>query len=209
MARSDGAALRAGQHAEAQRTRILDAAEAAFIADGFHAATMADIAARAEVSAGLIYRYFAGKRDIILAIIARQLQREREGIAALDADHDIGSKLMQFFTEAGSARERRMDSALFLETSAEASRDEAVAAAIHASDAILRTEFRAWLARDRADGGFGLPAARAPQVALLLQCVVDGLEVRRAREPDLDHALLRAMLDDVLPRLLADLPRPL
>lgn len=152
--------------------------------------------------AGLIYRYFAGKRDIILAIIDRQLERERAGIAALDANHDIAARLMQLFTEPGSDRERRMNPALFLETSAEATRDPQVAGAIRASDGILRTEFRAWLARDKAEGGFGLAPARAPEVALLLQCVVDGLEVRRAREPELDRALLESMLADLLARLL-------
>lgn len=127
---------------------------------------------------------------------------ERAGIAALDANHDIAARLMQLFTEPGSDRERRMNPALFLETSAEATRDPQVAAAIRASDGILRTEFRAWLARDKAEGGFGLAPARAPEVALLLQCVVDGLEVRRAREPELDRALLESMLADLLARLL-------
>ncbi len=196
------ASERAGLYAESQRTRILDAAQAAFIADGFHAATMADIAARAEVSAGLIYRYFAGKRDIVLAIIDRQLERERAGIAALDASHDIAARLLQLFIEPGSDRERRMNPALFLETSSEAMRDVQVAAAIRASDGILRTEFRTWLARDKAEGGFGLAPARAPEVALLLQCVADGLEVRRAREPELDRALLESMLTDLQSRLL-------
>ncbi len=197
------ASERAGLHAEAQRARILDAAQAAFIADGFHAATMADIAARAEVSAGLIYRYFAGKREIVLAIIDRQLERERAGIATLDAGHDIAAKLMQFFTEPGTDRERRLNSPLFLEMSAEATRDPKVAEAIKMSDSTLRNDFIAWLARDKTEGGYGLAPARAPEVALLLQCVVDGLEVRRAREPELD----RTMLEKMLANLLANLPR--
>jgi len=50
-----------------QRERILDAAEACFIRHGFHAASMAHIAQTADMSAGLIYRYFDGKAAIVKA----------------------------------------------------------------------------------------------------------------------------------------------
>ena len=56
-----------------QRDRILQAAQQCFIKDGFHAASMANIADTAGMSAGLIYRYFASKSDIILAIIGEEL----------------------------------------------------------------------------------------------------------------------------------------
>ncbi|KMO34447.1 TetR family transcriptional regulator, partial [Methylobacterium tarhaniae] len=43
---------------EERRTRILDAAEACFVRDGFHRATMHDVAAEASMSPGNLYRYF-------------------------------------------------------------------------------------------------------------------------------------------------------
>src|SRR5690606_36229393 len=46
------------ERALAQRERVLCAAEQCFLRRVFHAASIADIAATAEMSAGLIYRYF-------------------------------------------------------------------------------------------------------------------------------------------------------
>ncbi|MQA00163.1 MAG: TetR family transcriptional regulator [Dehalococcoidia bacterium] len=53
---------------EARRQEILEAAARVFIRRGFEAATMQDIAAEADVSAGLIYRYFPGKDDLIVSV---------------------------------------------------------------------------------------------------------------------------------------------
>ena len=64
--------------AEAQRERILCAAQRCFIEYGFHAASMASIAETAQMSAGLMYRYFENKSAIVLAIIERQLQEGRD-----------------------------------------------------------------------------------------------------------------------------------
>ena len=49
--------------ADAQRSRILAAAEKCFVQQGFHAASMASIATTAGMSPGLIYRYFPGKHS--------------------------------------------------------------------------------------------------------------------------------------------------
>jgi AcrR family transcriptional regulator len=48
--------------------KILDAATAVFAAKG-HTATMADIAAKAEVSQGLAYHYFASKEEIFTLLV--------------------------------------------------------------------------------------------------------------------------------------------
>ena len=77
----DKVALRA----QAQRDRILNAAQQCFIRHGFHAAGMAGIAQAAQMSPGLIYRYFDNKNAIILAIIERQLAEKRANIDSLQA----------------------------------------------------------------------------------------------------------------------------
>lgn len=53
---------------ERTRQRILDAALALFAEKGFAATTMRDIAAAADVSLGLTYRYFARKEDLAVAL---------------------------------------------------------------------------------------------------------------------------------------------
>lgn len=55
------------RYMEERRQEILDAASAVFVEKGYANATMNDIAARADVSTGSIYRYFENKRDLIAA----------------------------------------------------------------------------------------------------------------------------------------------
>lgn len=62
---------------ERTRQRILEAALALFAEKGFAATTMRDIAAAADVSLGLTYRYFARKEDLAVALyegMSRTLQ---------------------------------------------------------------------------------------------------------------------------------------
>jgi AcrR family transcriptional regulator len=53
---------------EETRERLYDAAIALIAERGFEAATLRDVAARAGVSAGLLYRYFPSKRAVVLAL---------------------------------------------------------------------------------------------------------------------------------------------
>lgn len=190
---------RATTRAEAQRKRILDAAQRCFIEYGFHAASMANIADAAGMSAGLIYRYFASKNEIILAIIEQQLQLTREEMRQLDGSVDLPLEIWRSFGRAETETEDRMNPVLFLEISAQASRDPEIAAAVHASEKALRTEFGDWLGRSRDQGGLGIPAERTEALALLLQCLVEGLKVREVREPDLDRTVLKEALRTFLP----------
>ena len=188
-------------HADAQRARILDAAKQCFIEEGFHAATMAEIAARAGMSAGLIYRYFESKNAIVLAIIERELQYSRGRIAAVRAGNDHAAELVQAFRDFQSPRREGTNATLHLEMSAEATRVPEVARAARDSDRLVREELRALLARPARDGGLGMAARHADAFALLLQVVVDGLAVRAAREPTLDTAKLRRALAPVIEKL--------
>src|SRR3546814_2495832 len=83
-----------------------------------------------------------------------------------------------------------MSAALLLEMSAEATGDPQIAAALDHFDATLREAIRDWLTRSPETGGHGLPQVVAPARALILQCPVEGLKVREAREPNLDRTQL-------------------
>ena len=193
----------AEMRALAQRERILAAAEKCFIEHGFHAASMANIADAAQMSPGLIYRYFGSKSEIVLAIIEQQLLLAREEMRQLDGRTDLALQIAESFGRDHANSSRQTDPTLFLEISAEASRDPAIGAAVRASDQILDAEFRAWLCRAKSDGGLGIAPAQTQTVALLLQCLWEGMKVREARQPDFDHALLQAALQEFLPSLLA------
>jgi len=79
--------------AEERREQILDAAEVAFSTRGYRDVGTAEVAAQARVSEPTLYRYFASKRDLYLAMLERNADRLlatwRE-IAAASADAMTG-----------------------------------------------------------------------------------------------------------------------
>lgn len=68
---------------ERTRERILQAALALFAEQGFQRTTMRDIAARAEVSLGLTYRYFGRKEDLAVALYDEMSDALRDHAANL------------------------------------------------------------------------------------------------------------------------------
>ena len=189
---------KAEQRTRAQRERILAAAQQCFVARGFHAASMANIAETADMSAGLIYRYFESKQAIVLAIIDRELVHARARIGKLHGAVDLVQGLIDTFQDFHATEPEVMSGALYLEMSAAATRDPAIAAAIRHADQLTRGDVQAWLERPGADGGRGFPRDIAAPRAVIVQLLVSGLAVRAAREPDADLGAMRAALAQVL-----------
>ena len=70
----------------AREQAILDAAAALAGAGGMHAVQIAEVAARADIAAGTVYRYFPSKADLVAALIAQLADRELAAMrAAADA----------------------------------------------------------------------------------------------------------------------------
>jgi AcrR family transcriptional regulator len=55
----------------ARRAQLMGAAQEVFVAQGYHAAAMDDIAERAGVSKPVLYQHFPGKLDLYMALIDR------------------------------------------------------------------------------------------------------------------------------------------
>ena len=70
-------------HLQARRRQILDAAAKCFAREGFHRTSMQDIVRESGISAGLVYRYFTGKDDVIAAIVD-EWHEQRESIKDVD-----------------------------------------------------------------------------------------------------------------------------
>ena len=70
----------------ARRTQLLGAARDVFVAQGYHAAAMDDIAERAGVSKPVLYQHFPGKLDLYVALldegIEALLAAVRDGLAS-------------------------------------------------------------------------------------------------------------------------------
>ncbi len=70
----------------ARRKQLLRAAQEIFVAQGYHAAAMDEIADRAGVSKPVLYQHFPGKRELYLALLdqhaAELVARVREALAS-------------------------------------------------------------------------------------------------------------------------------
>ena len=79
-------------HLAARRRQILDAAAACFARDGFHRTSMQDIVRESGISAGLVYRYFEGKDDVIAAIVT-EWHDQRQVFATGTVDSRVAAYL--------------------------------------------------------------------------------------------------------------------
>jgi AcrR family transcriptional regulator len=88
------------QHRDERRQQILAAARRCFLRDGFHATSMHDLFAEAELSSGAVYGYFASKDDVILAIAEENMQdivAMIHLVATTEPDRSIGATLAAIF----------------------------------------------------------------------------------------------------------------
>jgi len=68
-------------HATEMRQRILDGAHGAMLSGGYRGTTMPEIASEAGVSVGLLYRYFASKEELYLAMCESVTQAQLDELA--------------------------------------------------------------------------------------------------------------------------------
>ena len=71
----------------ARRAQLLESALTVFVAQGYHAAAMDDIAERAGVSKPVLYQHFPGKLDLYLALLDAACDTVVEAVAEALAAH--------------------------------------------------------------------------------------------------------------------------
>src|ERR1700681_2622268 len=77
-----------------KRRQIVEGARQVFMAQGFDAASMGEIARAAGVSKGTLYVYFKHKEELFEAIVGQQCRAQAEQIFNLDPqDHDVEAVL--------------------------------------------------------------------------------------------------------------------
>src|ERR1700732_4979446 len=83
------------EHEEsAKRRQIMEGAREVFLAMGFDAASMGEIARKAGVSKGTLYVYFTSKEQLFEAITHAECKAQVEGLFAFDSDdHDVEAAL--------------------------------------------------------------------------------------------------------------------
>jgi AcrR family transcriptional regulator len=196
-------ALRSEARAEARRRQILDAADGCFRARGFHAATIAEIAAAANLSVGQIYRFFENKEAVVEAITNQHMDELLATIAEVEARSGAADAIRMLLDRGFQKLRTPGMAALLLEITAEASRNPRVTAIVREHDRKIREAISGLIVKAQ---GTNLPEeidCRAEMVCLIFE----GCCSRVIRNPEMDEAGLEGMKAWLLARLLGE-PAP-
>jgi AcrR family transcriptional regulator len=169
---------------ERNRALVLAAARRIFLARGYHAATLDEIADEAGFSRGVVQSRFGNKADLFLALLEERIA-ERAAQNARLADGLSGAQGMRILREHAARRNRaeRDWGLLLIEFRVHAAREEGLArryAALHARTRQGLAGVIADLYR-RADQPPPLPAE---EMALMVLTVEAGIRLEQAAEPD-------------------------
>ncbi|MFT3998415.1 MAG: helix-turn-helix domain-containing protein, partial [Asticcacaulis sp.] len=134
---------------EGRAVAILDASVRCVMRNGFHATTMAEIAAEADMSVGIIYRYFKNKEAIIEAIVAQgvsEVETRLEEVKFLQGP-ELAEHMLAAIPEIIASNAERNRSGLRLEIYAEAARNPRVETIVRKYDIVQREQLRSILLR--------------------------------------------------------------
>lgn len=179
-----------------RRDQIVSAAQTCVVRHGFHAASMGQIAAEAQMSVGQIYRYFPSKDAIVHAIVERIVSKRLQWM--LNRDRRINFATV--FAHRGAIRsspDEHSDRILLLEVTAEASRNPAVAEIVREADRRIHRQAVELVSADYPEFTAAEIAARVEFIAVLSE----GSAFRRVTEQSADPALLEAIYEDALRKL--------
>src|SRR5215469_1207164 len=135
-----------------RRERILQAAERAFVRNGFHATTMQRLAEEVGMSAGNLYRYFPSKEAIVEGLCELDQVELAKAFAELMAsDHPI-TEAMRCGLRKHVLLKPPEKARLIVEIWAEAGRNPRVAQMTRAIDAEVRARVEALIDAAKAAG---------------------------------------------------------
>ena len=189
--------------AEAERReRILQAAERAFVGNGFHATTMQHVADEAGMSAGNLYRYFPSKEAIVEGLCELDQAELARAFAELMAGNRHISEAMRCGLRKHVLLKPPEKARLLIEIWAEAGRNPRVAALTRAIDAEVRARVEQLIEAAKA-GGAASPDLDSRFGARFFVTFVAGLFKRIAIEGDFDPEAETPMAIGALKALLA------
>ncbi|OLR92169.1 TetR/AcrR family transcriptional regulator [Actinokineospora bangkokensis] len=183
------------------RQRVVEAAAEVFAEKGIAAARVEDVAAAAGFTRGAVYSNFAGKPDLVAAVVADAAARLAvSGAAVFDPAHPPGAvRAALTALVVDRVEHHTRDSRLALELLAHATRDERLRAGVLEPRRRSRGAIAEALTRYCAARGLDLPLP-ADVVATTLVAVVDSYATERLVDPaGTDPDTLRRALDALLP----------
>lgn len=188
-------------HLAARRRQILDAAARCFARDGFHHTSVHDIVRESGISAGLVYRYFTGKDDMIVAIVTEWHEQRRTAMEPARFA-DLVDAYLGLLRSVGDPRTRD-GLRLGVQVWAEALRSSRIADLTRDGIDGPRGSLAARVRSAQNDGE--LPADLDPDALVrVLIAVYQGLVLQSVLDDGLDHdafvRTLESMLDAVTRR---------
>ncbi len=177
--------------ARRNRARVLDAAEAVVAAKGVAASTE-EIAQRAGVGVGTVFRHFPTKEALLAAIVAGRLRRLAEQADALADAEDPGAAFFAFFTRV---IEHSATKLAFVDALTEAGVD--VEEAVSEVGQELRRALGTLLSRAKQAGAVRDDVGVTELIALLVGA---SRAAQHARDGDVRARTVAIVLDGLRPR---------
>ncbi|MFF4248664.1 TetR/AcrR family transcriptional regulator [Streptomyces sp. NPDC001822] len=192
------------EHLDARRRQILAGAARCFARNGFHGTSMQDVLKEVGLSAGAVYRYFAGKDDLIAAIaddafggIRHAFEDAAEITPPPTPDVLLGRVLRTFLAGQLYGMERRTCAALIVQVWAEALRSDRLSKAFGDGYAGMRVGWAKLVEAYRAAGLMHADVS-ADDVARTMIATAQGFMVQEALfggvEPEVLENGLRGLM---------------
>ena len=167
-----------------RRDEILASAERCFVEKGFHQASVAEIAAGAGLSMGLMYRYFKSKDEIVLCFVELEKEVDLELIRQFAKANDLRAVLAAQLDALIQQSFAPKSARITVEVMAEAGRNPAILAAIQKNDGAIRAALAEAIGQQQCAGR--LPAHLAPTMAAsALMTLFDGVLGRALLQSDM------------------------
>ena len=186
---------------DAQRNRkaLLEAAAEAFAEQGIEV-PVGEIARRAGVAKGTLFRHFPAKRDLLAAVLAHRMRVLRDLIEEVEHDRAPGIAAVAELMERGAemlAADRSFFDAAMRDAAAEAELTGVKLELMAALDALVAAAQRA--GEVRADIG-------GVDIAMLMMAATNTCAPAHERDPGLWRRYLALMIDSLRPHAASELP---
>lgn len=178
------------QYRDARRREILEAAGRCFAENGFHSTSMQDFFAASGLTAGLVYRYFRSKDELIATLAGEALELLHAGVAeAIAAEEPPGTEevLARLLRTLDELDSREGMARVAVQVWGEALVNPAVAEITTAGIARLQAAL-ARLVRAAQEAGQLDPEVDPAYAARALYSILPGFLLQRALDPAVDRA---------------------
>jgi len=188
-----------------RRDEILASAERCFVEKGFHQASVAEIAAGAGLSMGLMYRYFKNKDEIVLCFVAREKEADLKLIGQVATAQDLRAMLDAQLDALLQQSFAPKSARIIVEVMAEAGRNPTILTALQKTDVALRAALADAIAQQQRAGRIS-SQLEPILVASTLMTVFDGVFGRALLQPELPLAAYKSELLAMLSSFLGIAP---